>query len=328
MNRVIGEKVLVVAELSANHNQNKQVAIDTIKAAKYAGADAVKLQTYSADTMTINCDNEFFRIGGGTPWEWHEELFNLAKSEGLLCFSTPFDKTAVDFLEEIGNPIYKIASFEITDIPLISYVASKGKPVIMSTGISNLDDIKLAVNTCKEAGNNDILLLKCTSSYPAPIKEANLLTIPDMRKRFGVEVGLSDHTIGPEAAITAVSLGARVIEKHFILDRKMGGPDSSFSVEPEEFKTLIEMIRKVESALGEVTYEIPTAALGNRKFSRSLFAVEDIESGELFTVKNIRSIRPGDGLHPKLLNEIIGRPAATRIRRGTPLNEKMVNWST
>jgi len=245
-------KTLIIAELSANHGHRIETAVETIKAAKRAGADAIKLQTYTADTLTINCDNEYFTIQEGlwkgrtlydlykeayTPWEWHKELFRAANEEGLICFSSPFDKTAVDFLEQFNPPAYKIASFEIQDIPLIEYAASKGRPMIMSTGIAELEDIELAVQTCRDAGNNNIILLKCTSSYPAPIEEANLATIRDLKTRFGVEVGLSDHTLGIVTPIVAVTLGARVIEKHFILDKSIGGPDASFSLDEKNRKS-------------------------------------------------------------------------------------------
>ena len=340
MRNLLSDRVFIVAELSANHKHDKQIALDTIKAAKEAGADAVKLQTYTAGTMTIDCDNDYFRISGGTlwdgktlyelyteaytPWDWHMELFEAARKEGLICFSTPFDRSAVDFLEELDNPIFKIASFEITDIPLISYIASKGKPIIISTGIANLEDIELALAACRKAGNNDIVLLKCTSSYPAPLDEANLLTIPDMRERFKLEVGLSDHTLGTTAAVTAVALGAKLIEKHFILNRDIGGPDAAFSIEPGEFRQMADQIREVEKTLGYISYDITDSSRKSRKFSRSLFAVADILAGEVFSDKNVRSIRPGDGLHPKFYNKVIGKRAKVDIKRGTPLNEDMI----
>jgi pseudaminic acid synthase len=325
----------IVAELSANHNHDINIAFKTIKAAKDSGADAVKLQTYTADTMTIDCDNEYFQINQGTlwdgmtlyelykqaytPWEWHKALFEYAHDIGIEIFSTPFDKTAVDFLEELGNPIYKIASFEITDIPLIEYAASKMKPMVISTGIATLDEIYDAVTTCRNTGNNDITLLNCTSSYPAPLEEANLLTIPDMRNRFKVKVGLSDHTIGDISAVTAVALGAEIIEKHFILDRKLGGPDASFSMEPEELSQMVERIRNTEKVLGAVSYELSDKMKVNRKFSRSLFAVKDINEGDIFTEDNIRSIRPGDGISPKYLKDILGKQAKQFIGFGKPI---------
>lgn len=331
---------MIVAELSANHNQSKKTAIDTIIEARKAGADAVKLQTYTADTLTLNCDNKWFRISGGTlwdgktlyelykeaytPWEWHKELFEVAQKEGLICFSTPFDFTAVDFLEELKNPIYKVASFEITDIPLIRYMASKGKKMLISTGISKYDDIDLAVQACKEVGNSDLVLLKCTSSYPAPLDEANLLSIPLLKSSFGFDVGLSDHTIGDIAAITATSLGATMIEKHFILDRKMGGPDAGFSMEPEEFSEMVSKIRDVEAALGSATFDLSDGSLEGRKFARSLFVVEDIKQGEVFSKSNIKSIRPGYGLAPSKVDSILGKRAKRDILRGTPLGLDMI----
>lgn len=332
-------KVFIVAELSANHHGDKEIAIDSIRAAKKAGADAIKLQTYTPDTMTIDCKNEFFTkvlegsIWQGrslynlyeeayTPWEWHEELFRVANEEGILCFSAPFDKTAVDFLEQFNPPAYKIASFEITDIPLIEYVASKGRPMILSTGIANLEDIELAVQTCRNAGNNDIVLLKCTSSYPAPIEDANLAAIPDLKKRFGVEVGLSDHTLGIVAPIVSVTLGAKVIEKHFILDKSIGGPDASFSLDEKEFTEMVSAVRLAEKAIGQATYETSEKSRESRKFARSLFVVKDIKAGEPFTDENVRSIRPGYGLHPKYLKEIIGKTAKENLEKGTPLRKE------
>jgi pseudaminic acid synthase len=334
-------RVFIIAELSANHGQKIEVAIETIRAAKRAGADSIKLQTYTADTLTIDCDNEYFSqvlegtIWEGrklydlyreayTPWEWHEELFQVAAQEGLLCFSTPFDKTAVDFLEQFNPPYYKIASFEIQDIPLIEHTASKGRPMIISTGIAELEDIELAVQTCRNAGNDSITLLKCTSSYPAPIEEANLLTLPDLKKRFGVEVGLSDHTSGIVAPVVAVALGAKVIEKHFILDKSIGGPDASFSLDEKEFTAMVAAVRQAEKALGKTTYDLTEKAKDNRKFSRSLFAVKDIKAGELFTEENVRSIRPGYGLHPRYLKEVIGKKAKVDIVAGTPL--RVSHW--
>jgi len=330
------QSVFIVAELSANHNHNISIAKETICAMKESGADAVKLQTYTPDTITIDCKNDYFKINQGTlwdgryfydlykeaftPWEWHLELKELAEKLGLVFFSTPFDKTAVDFLEELNVPIYKVASFEITDIPLIEYIASKGKPIIISTGISTIEDIELAVETCKKNGCEEITLLKCTSAYPAPLEEANLLTIQDMKNRFNVEVGLSDHTLGISAPVAAVSLGAKVIEKHFILDKKLGGPDAAFSLEPEEFKAMVKAIREVEKALGTVTYELTEKQKKGREFCRSLFAVEDIKKGEVFSEKNVRSIRPGYGLHPKYYKEIIGKKANRDIPRGTPIS--------
>ena len=309
--------------MSANHNGSLKTAIETIKSAKRAGADAIKLQTYTADTLTLNCNKPDFVINNGslwdgrryydlyqeayTPWEWHEELFRVAKEEGLVCFSTPFDKTAVDFLEDLGNPIIKIASFEITDIPLIEYAASKGKPMVISTGIAEESDIQLAVDTCKAVGNSDITLLKCTSSYPAPINEANLLMIPDLAKRYNVKSGLSDHTLGSTSAIVASVLGATIIEKHFIIDRSIGGPDAAFSMEECDFKQMVIDIRNAEASLGKVDYTLTNKQKAGREFSRSLYIAKDVKAGDIVTEENVRSVRPGFGLHPKYLKEIIGR---------------------
>ena len=326
-------RVFIVAELSANHNGSKDVALITIRAAKRAGADAVKFQTYTADTITLDCQNEDFKIKQGTlwdgrylydlyqeaytPWEWHRELYDVAKAEGLICFSSPFDKSAVDFLESLGNPIYKIASFEITDVDLIAYAARKGKPMVISTGIATEEDIRLAVDTCRSAGNNDITLLKCTSSYPAPIEEANLCMIADLANRFKVKVGLSDHTLGSIAGITAVSLGACMIEKHFILDRSIGGPDAFFSMNELEFSQMVKDIRTVESAIGQVNYEPTDKMKAGRAFSRSLYVAENMKKGEVITEINVRSVRPGYGLHPKYLPEILGKKVNRDIEKGT-----------
>ena len=326
-------RVFIVAELSANHNGSKDVALKTIRAAKRAGADAVKFQTYTADTITLDCQNEDFKIKQGTlwdgrylydlyqeaytPWEWHRELYDVAKAEGLICFSSPFDKSAVDFLESLGNPIYKIASFEITDVDLIAYAARKVKPMVISTGIATEEDIRLAVDTCRSAGNNDITLLKCTSSYPAPIEEANLCMIADLANRFKVKVGLSDHTLGSIAGITAVSLGACMIEKHFILDRSIGGPDAFFSMNELEFSQMVKDIRTVESAIGQVNYEPTDKMKAGRAFSRSLYVAENMKKGEVITEINVRSVRPGYGLHPKYLPEILGKKVNRDIEKGT-----------
>jgi pseudaminic acid synthase len=333
--------VYIVAELSANHNHDIEVAKKSILTAKQVGADAIKLQTYTADTLTINCQNEYFIIKGGlwdgytlydlyteafTPWEWHQELFDYARDEvGIEIFSSPFDLTAVDFLEKFKPSYYKIASFEIFDIPLIEYTASKGIPMILSTGISTYADIELAVETCRKAGNHNITLLKCTSSYPAPLEEANLLTIPNMKKTFGVEVGLSDHTLGANAAIAAVALGATVIEKHFIIDRDLGGPDASFSMEPDEFSAMVVSIREVEKSIGQISYELTEKSKSSKIFARSLFIVKDVKAGELVTRDNVRSIRPGYGMHPKHYYEIIGKRFSKSFERGTPLTWELVN---
>ena len=327
--------ILIVAELSANHNGSLELAKKTILAAKESGADAVKIQTYTADTMTLESDREEFIVQGDTlwdgrtlydlykeahmPWEWHNELQDYCNELGLIFFSSPFDQTAVDFLEELHVPMYKIASFEITDVPLIRYAASKGKPMIISTGIATIEEIEEAILACKEVGNEDITLLKCTSQYPALIEEANLLTIEDMRTRFHVKVGLSDHTMGDVVATTAASMGITMIEKHFILDRSLGGPDAAFSMEPKEFKLMVERVREVEKALGSVDYEMNEKKQKSRVFSRSLFVVNDIKQGEVFSIDNVRSIRPGYGLPPKHIDEVIGRVATMNLEKGTPL---------
>lgn len=337
-NKQIGNNnpCFIIAELSANHNGSLDVAIETIRAAKRTGADAIKLQTYTPDTMTIDADNEHFQITGGTlwdgktlyelygeaytPWEWHKRLFEVAEEEGLICFSSPFDITAVDFLEGLNVPAYKIASFEIQDIPLIEYAASKGKPIIMSTGLAEEEDIRLAVETCRKVGNNDIILLKCTSSYPAPLGLANLNTIPDLKSRFGVEVGFSDHTYGSLAPTIATTLGATIIEKHFILHKDVGGPDADFSLDVTEFTDMVNKVRDTEKLLGTVSYEISEKVKTNKKFARSLFVVQDVNEGDVITKKNIRAIRPGYGLHPKYYNKILGKKFTNSIRRGTPLS--------
>jgi len=326
-------KVFIIAELSANHGGSIDIAIETVRAAKRTGADAIKLQTYTADTITLDCDKEDFVIKGGTlwderklyelyqeaflPWEWHEELFRVAKEEGLACFSSPFDKSAVDFLETLDCPIYKIASFEITDIPLIEYVASKGKPIIISTGIAEYSDIKLAVDTCRQVGNNDITLLKCTSSYPAPVEEANLLMIRKFAEDFDVKVGLSDHTLGSTVPVVSVALGATVIEKHFILDHAIGGPDAAFSLDEQEFTAMVNAVRDAEKAIGTVSYDLTDKQKKGKAFSRSLYIAQDIKMGEKFTEKNLKSVRPGFGLHPKFYKELIGKVAQKEYSFGS-----------
>ncbi|MCE7069495.1 pseudaminic acid synthase [Dyadobacter sp. CY327] len=327
--------VFIIAELSANHNGSLETAIATIRAAKRAGADCIKLQTYTADTITIDSRMDDFRIGGTiwdgqylhdlyqeayTPWEWHAELFRVAEEEDLICFSSPFDPTAVEFLENLNVPAYKIASFEITDIPLIELVASKGKPVIISTGIATEEDIELALDACKRQGNDQIALLKCTSSYPAPIAEANMTMIKDFRERFNVISGLSDHTIGSTVPIVATVLGAKIIEKHFILDRSIGGPDASFSMNESEFSEMVKSVREAEQAIGKVDYQLTEKQAKGRDFSRSLYVVEDINAGENVTTANVRSIRPGFGLHPKHLKDIIGKPVKEDIKRGSRMS--------
>lgn len=340
MNTGTDKGVFIVAELSANHGHKLQTAKDTIKAIKEAGADAVKLQTYTPDTITLDCDNEYFQIKqqtiwdgttlyklyqeAYTPWEWQRELFEYARELGLTVFSTPFDKTSVDFLEELENPIYKIASFEINDLPLLEYVASKGKPMIISTGIATIGEIKEAVDICHAAGNYDITLLKCTSAYPTPYEDINLLTIPNMRETFGVKVGLSDHSLGSTVALGAVALGAVLVEKHVILDRSIGGPDAAFSMEIAEFKTMIQEIRNLEKALGTVNYDLTPQQRRSREHSRSLFVVKGMKKGETFTEENLKSIRPAFGLPTKYFKDIIGKKARKDIARGTPLDWSLV----
>ena len=329
----------IIAELSANHNGSIETAIETIRAAKRAGADCIKLQTYTADTITIKCDKPDFLINGTiwdgeylhslyqkayTPWEWHEVLFRVAKEEGLVCFSSPFDKSAVDFLENLDVPAYKIASFEITDLPLIEYVASKGKPIILSTGIAELNDIELALDACRRMGNNDIALLKCTSSYPAPINEANMVMVKDLAVRFDVISGLSDHTMGATVPVVATCFGAKIIEKHFILDRSIGGPDASFSMNEQEFTAMVQAVREAESAIGKVDYSLSLKQIKSREHSRSLYVVEDIKAGDIITEKNVRSIRPGFGLHPKYYNEIIGKRCVSDLSFGDRLELNFV----
>lgn len=326
----------IIAELSANHNGSLQTAVETIRAAKRAGANAIKLQTYTADTLTIDSSMEDFIIKSGsiwdgktfyelyqsayTPWEWHEELFRVAKEEGLICFSSPFDKTAVDFLESLDTPAYKIASFEITDIPLIEYVASKGKPVIISTGIATHDDIALALDACHRMGNHDIALLKCTSSYPAPIAEANMVMVKDMAERYGVLTGLSDHTMGSTVPVVATCFGAKIIEKHFILDRAIGGPDASFSMNEQEFTQMVNAVREAEKAIGVVDYNLTDKQAKGKVFSRSLYVVKDINAGEILTEDNIRSIRPRFGLHPKHYSAVLGKVAKSDLKKGERLH--------
>jgi pseudaminic acid synthase len=331
--------VFVIAELSANHNGSLQTALETIRGAKRAGADAIKLQTYTADTITIDVRNQDFQIQGTiwegknlydlyqeafTPWEWHKALFDEAEKQGLICFSSPFDKTAVDFLENLEVPAYKIASFEITDIPLIEYVASKGKPVIISTGIAEEEDISLAVEACKKMGNDNIALLKCTSSYPAPLEEAHMIMIKDMAERFGVITGLSDHTMGSTVPIVATCFGASIIEKHFILDRSIGGPDASFSMNEMEFTEMVKAVREAELAIGAVDYKLTPKQASGKDFSRSLYVVEDIPKGGFINEKNVRSIRPGFGLHPKYYKQILGKKVTQDLKRGDRMSLDLI----
>lgn len=327
-------RIFLVAELSANHHQSKDIALKTIKAAKESGADAVKLQTYTPECLTLNCNSKYFQIQGTlwegknfyqlyqeamTPWEWHKDLFEYAKELGIICFSSPFSKEGVDFLEELENPIYKVASFEIVDLELIEYMAKTKKPIILSKGIATKEEIKEALDVCKKEVK-DIALLQCTSSYPAPLNEANLSLIPKMQRDFGVKVGLSDHTLGITAPIVAASLGAKVIEKHFILDRKLGGPDSAFSIEPQEFSAMAKAVREVEELLGVESYELSQKSKEGRVFMRSLFVVEDIAKGERIKENQIRSIRPGYGIPPKMKYQVVGKKAKKALKRGEPLS--------
>lgn len=327
-------RIFLVAELSANHHQSKDIALKTIKAAKESGADAVKLQTYTPECLTLNCNSKYFQIQGTlwegknfyqlyqeamTPWEWHKDLFEYAKELGIICFSSPFSKEGVDFLEELGNPIYKVASFEIVDLELIEYMAKTKKPIILSKGIATKEEIKEALDVCKKEVR-DITLLQCTSSYPAPLNEANLSLIPKMQRDFGVKVGLSDHTLGITAPIVAASLGAKVIEKHFILDKKLGGPDSAFSIEPQEFSAMAKAVREVEELLGVESYELSQKSKEGRVFMRSLFVVEDIAKGERIKENQIRSIRPGYGIPPKMKYQVVGKKAKKALKRGEPLS--------
>jgi pseudaminic acid synthase len=335
-----GQPVYIVAELSANHNQDFDQAVRIVHAAKEAGADAVKLQTYTADTITLRSDKECFRVGGGTlwdgrflhdlyqeaftPWEWQPKLKAIADELGMQLFSSAFDESAVDFLEEINVPAHKVASFELVDIGLIQKMALTGKPLIMSTGMASEDEISEALQVARGAGATEVALLKCTSAYPAPPEEANLLTIPELARRFDCPVGLSDHTMGIAAPVVAVALGACIIEKHLCLRRSDGGPDGAFSLEPAEFKAMVEAVRIAEKTLGTAQFDASPREANSRKFRRSLFAVEDIKKGDLFTRQNVRSIRPSDGLHPRHLDEILGKRAALDVERGTPLNWSLV----
>jgi pseudaminic acid synthase len=336
-----GTGVFIIAELSANHNGSIENALAHVKAAKQAGADAIKLQTYTADTITIDAKTDDFRLKQGTiwdgkylhelykeaytPWEWHQQIFEAAKAEGLICFSSPFDFTAVDLLEKLDVPAYKIASFEITDIPLIEYTASKGKPIIISTGIAEEEDIQLAVDACRRVGNHEIVLLKCTSSYPAPFNEANMVMIPEMAARFGVLTGLSDHTMGITVPVVATALGAKVIAKHFIIDRSIGGPDASFSLNIEEFTAMVKAVREAEQATGQVDYHLTPKQKTGREFSRSLYIVKDVKAGDIITAENIRSIRPGYGMHPKYYHEVLGKTFNQDLKKGTRLQSENIS---
>jgi pseudaminic acid synthase len=328
----LNKQVFIIAELSANHNQDINMAKKAIVEAKKAGADAIKFQTYTPDSMTLNIKKPYFKAGdiwsneylydlykrAYMPYEWYDELKCFADENEIIMFSSPFDKEAVDLLYNLDVEAYKIASFEITDIPLIKYCASKAKPIIISTGIADIEDIQLAVDTCKSVGNKDIILLKCTSAYPAKDEDMNLKTIKDLKERFGVEVGLSDHSLGFEAVYASVALGARVIEKHFTPDKSIDTPDKSFSLDPFELKEMVKGIRRIQKMLGEVKYT------SKKDFARTLFVVKNIKKGERFSLENIKAIRPGLGLHPKYLDEIIGKKALVDINKGEPLKEEMI----
>ena len=341
-NRTVGDgsPTFIVAELSGNHNQDYNRALELVHAAKEAGADAVKLQTYTADTITINCDDPIFQINEGTiwdgrtlydlyqeaytPWDWQPRIMEEATKLGMECFSSPFDFTSVDFLEEMNVPAYKIASYEINDIPLIRKVAKLHKPIIFATGIAYPEDIRLALDVCKQEGNEDIFLLKCVSSYPTPYEEVHLNIIPTLAKTYGCLTGLSDHTMGTAVAVGSIALGAKMVEKHLTLRRSDGGPDSAFSMEPEEFEKMVQDIRIVEKALGSSEYKLTKTQELEHGGSRSLFVVKDIAAGEILTPDNIRSIRPGDGLHTKHYEEILGRQAAFNLKKGTPLKWELL----
>lgn len=335
-----GEQTYIVAEVSANHLQDYDRAVAIIRAAADAGADAVKLQTYTSDTITLDCDNEYFQITQGTiwdgttlhklyetaytPWDWQPKLKKVAQELGMECFSSPFDATAVDFMHEMDMPAYKVASFEINDIPLIRRIARLGKPVIIATGIAYLEDIERALRVCKEEGNEQVILLKCTSTYPSPYEDMNLSVIPNMAQIFDCIAGLSDHSMGSAAAVAGVALGAKMVEKHLTLARADGGPDAAFSMEPAEFKRMVEEIRIAEKAVGRVTYELTEKQKRSREDSRSLFAVQDIKAGETFTEENVRSIRPAFGMHPMHYDAVLGQRAKVDIARGTPMDWKYI----
>lgn len=333
----------IVAEMSANHNMNFDRAMEILQAAKAAGADAVKIQTYTADTITLNCDAPCFQITQGTlwdgttlyklyqsaytPWEWQPKLKQAAEELGLEFFSSPFDLSSVDFLEEMGVPAYKVASFEINDIPLVRKIALTGKPVIIATGIARMADIELALDTCRKAGNENVILLKCTSSYPAPYEDMNLRTIPSMRDTFDCIAGLSDHSMGSAVAGAGVALGAKVVEKHLTLNRADGGADAAFSMEPAEFKEMVDNIRKIELALGRVTYGLTPKQEREREHSRSLFIARDMKAGEVFSPENLRSVRPADGLHTMYYEELLGRRVRRDVKMGTPMSWELVDFT-
>lgn len=341
-NRLIGENhpTYVIAEMSGNHNNDFDRAVEIIKAAKECGADAIKVQTYTADTITLNCDNQYFQITQGTlwdgttlyklyekaytPWEWQPKLKKIANDLGLDFFSSPFDFTSVDFLEAMDVPAYKIASFEITDIPLIKKIAKLGKPILISTGIANKEDIELALETCKQEGNENVILLKCCSAYPSPYEDINLNTMVSMAKTFDCITGLSDHTMGSTVSGASVAMGGMVVEKHLTLRRSDGGVDSAFSMEPEEFKKMVDDIRIIEKAMGKVTYELSDKQIAEREHSRSLFVSKDMKAGDIFTPENLRSVRPGYGLHTKYYEDILGKKITCDAKLGTPLSWEMV----
>ncbi|MCH5343110.1 MAG: pseudaminic acid synthase [Acetatifactor sp.] len=343
-NRIISENspTFIVAEMSANHRMDLEVAVKIMQAAKDAGADAIKIQTYTADTITLDCDDPCFQITQGTlwdgmtlhklyeqaytPWEWQPKLQKIAEEMGLIFFSSPFDLSSVDFLEEMDVPAYKIASFEITDIPMIRKIAKLGKPMIFATGVARLSDIELALATCREEGNEDVVLLKCCSAYPTPYEDINLRTIPSMGETFGCLTGLSDHSMGTAVAGAAVALGAKVVEKHLTLRRADGGADAAFSMEPEEFKEMVEHIRIIEKALGKVTYDLTSKQEREREHSRSLFVARDMKEGEIFTPENLRSIRPANGLHTMYYEELLGKRIARDAKLGTPLSWDLVDF--
>jgi pseudaminic acid synthase len=339
--REIGNgKSFIIAELSANHGKNLDIALKTVEAAAWAGADAIKLQTVEPSLITLDCDNAYFKVPNDTPWggqtlyelevatflprEWHQPLFEKAAQLGLHCFSSPFDLTAIDFLESLNCPAYKIASFEITDVALIHKAASTHKPVIISTGIATQDDIALAVATCRATGNDNIALLKCTSAYPTPLNNVDLRSMPNLGRDYECIFGLSDHTLGDIVATGAAALGAAIIEKHFILDASVISADSGFSMLPTDFKTMVTRIRDLEAALGQSNWRVNESMQSGRRFSRSLFVVEDVRAGDVFTDQNVRSIRPGNGLAPKYLPDILGKRATRDIARGTPFCQSML----
>lgn len=341
-NKIINDNspAFIIAELSCNHNGSLETALKTIDKMKMAGADCVKLQTSKPDSITIDSKKNDFIIKGGTlwdskslfelynevytPWEWHKEIKDYVENKGMIFFSSPFDWEAVDFLEELNVPAYKIASFEITDIPLIEYTASKGKPIIISTGIAEKEDITEAINACLRMNNNEVILLKCTSAYPTPLSEVNLNLISKMRADFDCIVGLSDHTEGGLVPVGAVALGAKVIEKHFILDRNLGGPDSEFSMEPDEFKKMVEDVRSMEQTLGIAEYKLSERVIKNKQFARSLYIVKDVRKGDVLTKENIRSVRPGFGLHPKYFSQILGKNFNQDLEKGTRLSFELI----